>query len=57
MKNTHYTFTKDGKTYSAAGKNRFDAQLKIELAWGISLEGATWTEIYKLNTIASGIVK
>lgn len=58
MKNTHYTFTtKDDKAYSATGKNRFDAQLKIELAWGISLTGATWTEIYKLCTVASGIVK
>ena len=60
MKNTrtHYEFTtKEGRTYRAEGLNRFDAQQKIELAWGISLTGATWTEIYKLREVRSGIVK
>ena len=55
--NTYYTFTKDGKAYSAAGANRFDAQSKIELAFQISLAGATWTQFYKLRAVASGIVK
>ena len=37
MKKTTYTFRKDGKAYSANAKNRFEAQEKIELAFGISL--------------------
>ena len=56
--NTHYTFTtKDGKAYSAMGKNRFEAQQSIELAWHIDLTGATWTEVYKLRTVATGTVR
>lgn len=60
MKNahTHYVFTtKEGRTYRAEGLNRFDTQLKIELACHIDLKGATWTEIYKLREVRSGIVK
>ena len=57
MKNTHYTFTKDGKTYSAAGANRFDAQLSIELAYGIDLKGATFEEVYKLRVVRTGKVR
>ena len=55
--NTTYTFTKDGKKYSTNGSNRFDAQLKIEVAYGISLEGAKFEEIYKLRTVRTGIVR
>lgn len=55
--NTTYTFTKDGKKYSAKGSNRFDAQLKIEVAYGISLEGAKFEEVYKLRTICTGTVR
>lgn len=53
---TTYTFTKNGKTYSANGKNRFEAQLAIELAYGIKLDGATFAEIYKLRTVRTGRV-
>ena len=56
MKNTTYTFTKNGKAYSANAKNRFEAQDKIELAFGIDLEGATFEEIYKLRVVRSGRV-
>ena len=52
-----YTFTKDGKSYSATAKNRFEAQDKIELAFGIDLDGATFKEIYKLRTLRTGIVR
>ena len=54
--NTTYTFTKDGKKYSARGNNRFEAQLNIEVAYGISLEGAKYEEIYKLRTVSTGTV-
>ena len=55
--NTTWRFTtKEGKSYTANGKNRFDAQNKIELAWRISLEGATFEEIYKLKTLRTGTV-
>ena len=55
--NTTYTFTKDGKKYSARGNNRFEAQLNIEVAYGISLEGAKYEEIYKLRTVSTGTVR
>lgn len=54
--NTTYTFTKDGKRYSANGKNRFEAQESIELAWGISLKDAKYEEINKLRTVRTGRV-
>ena len=38
---TTYTFKKNGKAYSAKANNRFEAQEQIELAFGISLKGAT----------------
>lgn len=56
MKKTTYTFKKDGKNYSAAN-NRFEAQDKIELAFGISLKGATFEEVYKLRVVRTGTVK
>ena len=56
MKNTTYTFTKNGKAYSANAKNRFEAQDRIELAFGIDLEGATFEEVYKLRVVRSGRV-
>lgn len=55
--NTNYTFTKNGKKYSAKGDNRFDAQFNIELAYHISLKGAKYEEIYKLRTVATGTVR
>ena len=57
MKRTTYTFKKDGKAYSAAANNRFEAQDKIELAFGISLKGATFEEVYKLRVVRTGTVK
>ena len=57
MKRTTYTFKKDGKNYSAAANNRFEAQDKIELAFGISLKGATFEEVYKLRVVRTGTVK
>lgn len=57
MKKTTYRFTKDGKTYNASGANRFDAQLNVELAWGIDLKGAKFEEIYNLNVVRAGLVK
>ena len=57
MKNTTYTFRKDGKAYSANAKNRFEAQDQIELAFGISLTGATFEEIYKLRVVRTGKVR
>ena len=57
MKRTTYTFKKDGKAYSAAANNRFDAQEKIELAFGIDLEGATFEEVYKLRVVRTGKVR
>ena len=57
MKNTTYTFRKDGKAYSANGKNHFEAQEQIELQFGISLSGATFEEIYKLRVTRTGTVR
>ena len=57
MKNTTYTFRKDGKAYSANGKNRVEAQDQIELQFGISLSGATFEEIYKLRVTRTGTVR
>lgn len=54
--NTTYTFTKDGKQYSIRANNRFEAQAAIELAWGISLDGAEFVEVYKLRIIRTGRV-
>lgn len=43
-----YRFIKEGKTYSTKqGKNRFEAQQNLELQFQISLEGATFQEIWK----------
>lgn len=53
---TTYRFTKNGKTYSAGGNNRFEAQNHIELAYDISLNGATFEEIWKLRVIRTGKV-
>lgn len=53
---TTYRFTKNGKTYTAGGANRFEAQLHIEIAHGIDLTGATFEEIWKLKTIRTGRV-
>ena len=55
--NTIYTFEKNGKKYSSKANNRFEAQLTIELANGITLEGAKFEEIYKLRTVRIGIVR
>ena len=57
MKNTTYTFRKNGKSYSAAAKNRFEAQEKIELAFGTDLTGATYEEVYKLRVVRTGKVR
>ena len=58
MTHTTYTFTtKDGRSYSAAGANRIEAQQNAELAWHISLVGATWTEYYKLRVVRTGTVR
>lgn len=57
MKRTTYTFKKDGKAYSAVANNRFDAQEKIELAFGIDLTGATFEEVYKLRVVRTGKVR
>lgn len=54
MTNITYTFKKNGKTYSANGNNRIEAQESIELAFGISLKGATFEEIYKLRVVRTG---
>ena len=54
MMHTTYTFTKDGKTYSAKAANRFEAQEAIELAYRIDLKGAKFEEIYKLRVIRTG---
>lgn len=53
---TTYRFTKNGKTYTAGGNNRFEAQNRIEIAHGIDLSGATFEEIWKLKVIRSGRV-
>lgn len=57
MKNTTWTFKKNGKAYSANGKNRFEAQDKLEMQYRIDLTGAAFEEIYKLRVIRTGIVK
>lgn len=57
MKKTTYSFKKDGKTYSATGNNRFDAQDKIELSFGIDLKGAAFEEVYKLRVVRTGTVR
>lgn len=57
MKNTTWTFKKNGKAYSANGKNRFEAQDKLEMQFRIDLTGAAFKEIYKLRVIRTGIVK
>jgi len=54
--NTIYRFTKCGKTYSASGSNRFEAQMNAELQWHINLVGASYEEIYKLRIIRKGTV-
>lgn len=54
--NTIYRFTKDGKTYSANGKNRFEAQMNAELQWHVDLTGASYEEIYKLRVVRKGTV-
>ena len=51
---TTYTFKKNGKAYSAKANNRFEAQEQIELAFGISLKGATFEEVYKLRVVRTG---
>ena len=55
--NTFYQFEKNGKKYTATGKNRYEAQAEIEIANGLDLTGATFTEIYKLQVVRMGIVK
>lgn len=54
---TTYRFTINGKTYTAKGDNRFEAQNKIELANNINLNGATFEEVWKLKVVRTGIVK
>ncbi len=55
MTHTTYTFTtKNGHRYTAKGNNPYDAQMNVELAWHISLKGATWTEYYKLRAVRTG---
>ena len=52
-----YRFTLNDKTYSTCANNRFDAQLNLEIAFGITLIGATFEEVWKLKVIRTGIVK
>jgi hypothetical protein len=53
-----YRFAKNGKTYTTAqGKNRFEAQLNLELQFQTSLQGATFEEIWKGRVERTGIVK
>lgn len=49
----HYEFiTKDGKRYSTmAGKNRFEAQLSLEIQFQTSLKGAAFRELDKHNRV------
>lgn len=54
---THWTFRKNGKVYSAGGKNRFEAQLQIELMFQIDLTGATFEEIFGTITVRTGKVR
>jgi hypothetical protein len=57
-KNMRYRFRKDGKTYTTMqGKNRFEAQLNLELQFRTSLKGATFEEIWKGKVNRTGIVK
>lgn len=49
-----YTFHKDGKNYSIAANNRYDARNSIELSFGIDLAGATYEELYKLRVVKTG---
>ena len=55
--NTFYEFVKNGKKYTAAGANRYEAQNAIEIANGVDLTGATFTEFYKLAPVRKGIIK
>ena len=55
--NTFYEFEKNGKKYTAAGANRYEAQNAIEIANGVDLTGARFAEIYKLAVVRTGIVK
>lgn len=55
--NTIYRFHKDGRKYSGKGANRFEAQNDLELQWGISLKGAIFEEIYKLQVVRMGKVR
>lgn len=57
MTHTTYTFRLNDREYSAAGKNRFEAQYSIELKYQISLSGAIYKEIYKLKVVRTGKVK
>lgn len=54
---TTWRFTKNGKTYTAGGNNRFDARDTIELQCGVNLSGATFEEVYKLRVVRTGKVK
>lgn len=53
---TTYRFTKNGKTYTADGNNRFEARNKIELAHGIDLSGATFEQIINNKVYRTGKV-
>lgn len=58
LENTHYEFTKDGKTYYAMGDNLPDARWDAEFQFGIDLTGAEYKEIYGLKKIVrQGILK
>ena len=57
MTNTTYTFIKNGNRYSTIANNLYEAQLKIEVAFQISLKGAAYRELYKLRTVRIGTVK
>ena len=51
LENTHYEFTKDGKTYASKGNNLTDARWDAETRFGIDLTGATYKEIYGLKKV------
>ena len=51
LENTHYEFTKDGKTYASKGNNLTDARWNIEIRFGIDLAGAEYKEIYGLKKV------
>ncbi len=57
MTENMYRFTKDGKRYTAFGKNRLEAQWDAELAFGVDLRGAEYEDICKLRVVRRGIVK